>query len=870
MKLVTHKSKNLFDYHKASKILGSATLSKQSDFILIATQTHKNSYTSVAVELDKSFVGKTVTLSALAKTSSINNPNLRIQWFKSDGLATGNLIETKNTSASSDFIQISVTGTVPENPGDGDYLCLCFYSNKDIDLSSSTESSFSATYKNIQLEIGTEVTTYQPHTWNLLNKWQYSATQTVNGVVITNNNDGSYTFDGTATDNSYFNYYVLGKDLRGGVVDGSISNGYYAKDVTYDYSNGIAYYYFSKDTIFNNTLIIPQLYDLTLMYGAGKEPTTVDQFYTDHPELKVSPLGFIGLKNLEISNKNIKRLRYKTADGALDLGIIPSNSGYILNKYNNLSEELLEENIEKDTVNYHIPDKTNILLNKVEGNTKKVVQLLDKSKYGTSWNHDGINWTPYGAYGIIHCVGKNTGTQYNAFMLNDSWDMNDIVFDDHKYILLTGLKQTYPSFEAGWFCGYSDEDGTTGYEWYSSTGIDQTNLNVFTIKKHNYTWKRIELRVSYGNEDTLDVWWTPQLFDLTAMYGRGNEPTTLEQFKKDYPQFFDEKLDGIWNVRTSGISTTGKNIYGLEDFIKKNNASDMIVTYDGKRCFKISRAFNPTYYFPLGNYSLNFKFYSTYEYSFCQYGKYENGNYTIKQFVGSFTSGNWENAHYNFTDCNFIKWYNEVPSDKVLYVDINSFSLSAGIDDTNSYTYQENKIDLLSTQTLNGINGVNDSIEVIDKGNGLYDLKKTQNIDSVDLGTLDWVVDGSNFSSSSISSVIKTPTNDSVGNYVCQKYVNCAINKSFVDGDFGVNSSGYLYFRNSAYTTATAFKTAVNGVILYYQLKTPVITTIATNLTYNQVSAIRTNGGLLLVNDNNNQKYVLPDVIMKENYQYKN
>lgn len=312
MRLITNKSKNLFDYHKASKILGAATLSKQSDFTLIVTQTHKNSYTSVEVELDKSFVGKTVTLSALAKTSSINNPNLRIQWFKSDGLATGKMIETKNTSASSDFIQISVTGTVPENPGDGDYLCLCFYSNKDIDLGSSTESSFSATYKNIQLEIGTEVTTYQPHTWNLLNKWQYSATQTVNGVVITNNNDGSYTFDGTATDNSYFNYYVLGKDLRGGVVDGSISNGYYAKDVTYDHSNGIAYYYFSKDTIFNNTLIIPQLYDLTLMYGSGNEPTTVDQFYADHPELKVSPLGFIELNNLEISNKNIKRLKYQT------------------------------------------------------------------------------------------------------------------------------------------------------------------------------------------------------------------------------------------------------------------------------------------------------------------------------------------------------------------------------------------------------------------------------------------------------------------------------------------------------------------------------------------------------------------------------
>ena len=347
MRLVTNKSKNLFDYHKASKILGAATLSKQSDFILIATQTHKNSYTSVEVELDKSFVGKTVTLSALAKTSSINNPNLRIQWSKSDGLATGNLIETKNTSASSDFIQISVTGTVPENPGDGDYLCLCFYSNKDIDLSSSTESSFSSIYKDIQLEIGTEVTTYQPHTWNLLNKWQYPATQVVKGVTFTNNGDGKWTISGKST--SGFAYYNLVHNLQlnqghtylAPYVDlGACYVEVKFKNKNDEVQRGVNRYTADENSRVDvglialdtfdgaDTVLIPQLYDLTLMYGAGKEPTTVDQFYTDHPELKVSPLGFIELKNLEISNKNIKRLRYKTADGVLDLGIIPSNSGY--------------------------------------------------------------------------------------------------------------------------------------------------------------------------------------------------------------------------------------------------------------------------------------------------------------------------------------------------------------------------------------------------------------------------------------------------------------------------------------------------------------------------------------------------------------
>lgn len=894
MKLITNESKNLFDYHKASKILGSANLSKQPDFTLIATQTHKNEYTSVEVELDKSFVGKTVTLSALAKTSSINNPNLRIQWFRSNGLATGNAVETENTSASSDFVQISVTGTVPENPGDGDYLCLCFYSNKDIDLSSSTESSFSATYKNIQLEIGSEVTTYQPNTWNLLNKWKYSSTQTVNGVVITNNDDGSYTFDGTATDNSYFNYYVLGKDLRGGVVDGSISNGYYAKDVTYDYSNGIAYYYFSKDTVFNNTLIIPQLYDLTLMYGSENEPTSVDQFYQDYPMLKIAPLGFLSLKNLEIDGKNIKRLKYKTSSGNVDLGIIPSNSGYILDKYNNLSEELLEENVEKDNINYHIPDKTNILLNKIEGNTKKVVQLLDKSKYGTVWNHDGINWTPYVAYGTVHCVGKNTGTQYNSFHLNNSWNMDDIVFDDHKYILLTGLKQTYPSFEAGWYCGYSDEDGTTDIEWYSSTGIDQENLNVFTIKKHNYTWKRIELRVVYGNEDTLDVWWTPQLFDLTAMYGRGNEPTTLSQFKQDYPDFFGNIYKGVFPTTISQLSLSNENILNLKDAFG-DKSSSLLTTFQGKRCIKFDKNHNISYntFLPsLTNYSLQFNVYNTgYSASFCGLfvtNKYTNVDSTVRRYCSTQTYNQWVTLKYENVNFNAIGWYQYITGDEEIYIDIDSWCLSVG-SSSKDIVYKDDKIDLLNNYELNAIKNPSDGklyqdyLEVIDNNNGTYTLKKIQYIQKLVLdGNINWIQSGTNtsgkyrfayeinaISGSSVNTSgpiycnkIKYPSDGEGSSYGCVESCSCGTYLYFYDNEHNTLSSDFKSYVKSLYDSG-------DPIIVWYAVETPTETVISSDLTYNQVSALRTNNGCLKVIGNDNDLLVQPNVVIKENFMYK-
>lgn len=549
----------------------------------------------------------------------------------------------------------------------------------------------------------------------------------------------------------------------------------------------------------------------------------------------------------------------------------------------------MEENVEKDTVNYHIPDKTNILLDKVEGKTNKIVQLADKSNYDGTSTVRGITFTNNGN-GTITINGTNDGTDYSDHPITNSNYLTNDWLKGRKYLFYFS-DRTDLNY-------YAVIGGSTSKIEYTELGNTSTGRSPLwailsptdnSIGGNSWYILRVKQNAVCTNELA-----SPQVFDLTSMYGFGNEPTTVEQFKKDYPQFFDEKLDGIWNVRTSGISTTGKNLLDISKWItsRYDVANGTLVerlsngaicqgnngTGDGDGSYSNGwfRPMNNSPYsnqvhLQAGTYTLSAD-YTMIENSVVSTAQVSCHLYGDNNYPGSaFTS-----APVGST----VKVKNTYTVEEGYYYPI--FTLNSGkvkieniqIELNSTATiyepYTENKIDLLSTQTLNGINGVNDSIEVIDKGNGLYDLKKTQNIDSVDLGTLDWVVDGSNFSSSSISSVIKTPTNDSVGNYVCQKYVNCAISKSFVDGDFGVNSSGYLYFRNSAYTTATAFKTAVNGVILYYQLKTPVITTIATNLTYNQVSAIRTNGGLLLVNDNNNQKYVLPDVIMKENYQYKN
>lgn len=729
-------------------------------------------------------------------------------------------------------------------------------------------------------------------TWNnslnLIDKSKFNPSEEVAGVTFTNNGDGSFVVNGTATSHIYFSLLkpltlqlnTSHKYLLSGCPkEGSSSLFLYVDNggALFDYDTGsgsigiptktVAHITISIDsyTAVDNAIFKPQLYDLTNIYGAGKEPTTVEQFYKDHPLAKTSPLGFS------------------------DLGIIPSNSGYIIEEFSNLSSELLKENVEINNVTYHIPDKTNILLNKVEGKTNKIVQLADKSKYDGTSTTRGITFTNNGN-GTITINGTNDGTDYSDHPITNSNYLTNDWLKGRKYLFYFS-DRTDLNY-------YAVIGGSTSKIEYTELGNTSTGRSPLwkilsptdnSIGGNSWYILRVKQNATCTNELA-----SPQVFDLTAMYGFGNEPTTIEQFKKDYPQFFDQKLNGIWNVRTSGISTTGKNLFDISKWISSpyDVANGTLVerlsngaicqgnngTGDGDASYS-NGWFRPMIgtfplsdvYFRAGTYTLSADYtmienstVSTTQVSCHLYGDNDYpGSTLISVTVGSTVK---VKNTYTVEEGNYYPIFT-LNSGKVK---IENIQIEYGNKSTDYEPYTENKIDLLSTQTLNGINGVNDYIEVIDKGNGLYDLKKTQNIVSVNMGSLGFDADGNNFVTGAISPYIKPPVNDnSVGNYVCQKYVNCTISKSFVDGDFGVNSSGHVYFRNSAYTTAAAFQTAMSGTILYYQLKTPVTTTIATNLTYNQVSAIRTNGGLLLVNDNNNQKYTQPNVTVKGNYQYK-
>ncbi len=311
MKLVTNKSKNLLYRIKDA---GNVKVQFGTSYA-VATQTSADTYTNIQYKCQY----------------RKNSTYLRDVFGGAIITSIGKITRTFTTPADLDYntIVFGLNGKIIDTlvafpiklKPSTTYTFTCNFTN-------ITQGSVS--WKDMMLVEGSTVGEYEPYSYNLLDKWQYPATQTINGVTFTNNGDGTIVVDGTASNTIFYRIqtvkYTYGHIYLLWWIDNNSSS---MKMETNDGEKQINAYtgaIFTSKTNDSNSVYIdvypssnpssvitkPVLYDLTLMYGAGNEPTTVEQFYTDHPELKVSPLGFIGLKNLEISNKNIKRLRYAT------------------------------------------------------------------------------------------------------------------------------------------------------------------------------------------------------------------------------------------------------------------------------------------------------------------------------------------------------------------------------------------------------------------------------------------------------------------------------------------------------------------------------------------------------------------------------
>ena len=152
-----------------------------------------------------------------------------------------------------------------------------------------------------------------------------------------------------------------------------------------------------------------------------------------------------------------------------------------------------------------------------------------------------------------------------------------------------------------------------------------------------------------------------------------------------------------------------------------------------------------------------------------------------------------------------------------------------------------------------------------------YENKRyVQCVNSVDLGTLTWM----KTSSQSVGDYFYAPVSAigfkrlgafgiTVHNILCSKYITVARNSNvFVDKTIVLDGDSIavsqIQVKDTAYTDATAFKQAMSGVMLYYELESPIVTDISTLIDDDFLRNIEVEAGGSVTFKGGNDDYRIP------------
>lgn len=377
------------------------------------------------------------------------------------------------------------------------------------------------------------------------------------------------------------------------------------------------------------------------------------------------------------------------------------------------------------------------------------------------------------------------------------------------------------------FMGYRLRNKSTEIDYY---GNDFQQVRT-TTKMINQIQFYGNPNIDYGGVEIEDV----QLFDLTLMgldsvstveearsellkrgididqynpYSEGEiRNTTAGGIKVNGYNAFDGKLfGGYWDANT-GAKTINPNFVGSNDYIKVIQG----------QTYNLEIENNPNIFRNILGYDIN------------------------KNFVRRFATPTSNSTTITIPNnvC-YITFYYTSTQGNV------AFHLTGSR--TGYAPYKEPKAISFASTELLGAGDAHDTIEVVegDKVAGIqrYNLVQVKRVGTVDLGTLSWV----SYTGISDKSIYQAPLNDMKLNagLTCSKLVQV---KAVYDSgdDYSISSHPTLakvYARTSDYEeTETAFKDAMSGVILNYELATPTRTTIAENLTFEEVSATIEQGG---------------------------
>jgi hypothetical protein len=441
---------------------------------------------------------------------------------------------------------------------------------------------------------------------------------------------------------------------------------------------------------------------------------------------------------------------------------------------------------------------------------------------------------------------------------------------------------------------------TMRYAYFNRTISTPTATKGTAAALVNQTAKDIELQKVAGlsgfTTGTVfnDVKIKIQIFDLTQMFGSGNEPSTVEEFESMFPNGYYPYNEGeLMSMSVNNVVEQGKNLFDCYGFSciailnvngerKLNNSyGTTISTIEPTNKIVVTQSQAPESVIAHSNngwfcvgikgmeqskrYTFSFDFTTT---------KMLIQNPVLQILV----NGRFPEDAINISELNvkkrvsFTLEYTKVDDRQYIELRLSgmsgifeNFQLDEGSTAT-AYTPYYTPISYTIPQAIQNLDGYGWSAGTARNYVDYENKKYYQCVQSVDLGTLEWFAGESgkvNFQTSQVTGQKLTKNYTILPNIICSKYSakvqNAMWGHTSVTGiTTNANVDGYVYVNDTSYTDATAFKQAMQGVMLYYELANPIITDISTIIPDDFLRNIEVEAGGSVTFKGGNDDYRIP------------
>ncbi len=343
----------------------------------------------------------------------------------------------------------------------------------------------------------------------------------------------------------------------------------------------------------------------------------------------------------------------------------------------------------------------------------------------------------------------------------------------------------------------------------------------------------VRIRVNEGTVISTPIVFKPQLFNLTKMFGAGNEPSTVEEFETMLPaDYYPYNKGTLLSMPVNEVGNTGKYSHLFSDYQKKWLAENYEEWHTDENMLFKSASSNTVYIIKKANNTTASTF-----------AGYETITATTHTKISGDTSFNADN----------ILLYNGemfIPKNSVIKFEAVSAFATLGLP----------QIKITIPQEILDLPGYGWSVGDICNEVDWENKKYIQRVTAVDLGTLDFA-----YEKDTENGNIPFFYNNTI---TSNKLLNAIYDTSHITSMTEITEGMRLYFGHSYYrllitdsrfSDISTFKQAMQGVILYYELAELIVTDISDILTDDILSALEVEpGGSLTFQNSNGDGYKVP------------